>query len=532
MKLFKSNIVTGIATSYFWFGLDKKCFKMKKLIYFILVVLTITSCTTQSSNGHLIGASGRPVWYQADPYGMLYIKSGAFNMGQSDQDVPSTNNNKTKTVSVAAFYMDQTEITNNEYRQFVNWVRDSIALRLLAENIDEEQFLIKTYDDNLDENDSEKWNLNWNAKFSYSAFNPANPDKTEAETAPVLASMFLNESERFYSRKEIDTRKLRFEYYWIDLQEAARKGRVKIKTLANSEAEIDTDHREKMVDAQGNESEMPFPADPGQVSGKDYNLGFRNSKGQNNAIRGHSDRSRFIIKEIINVYPDTLCWIHDFTYANNEYMTNMYFWHPAYDEYPVVGVTWQQCNAFNVWRTQLLNTWRNAHREAYVQDFRLPSETEWEYAARGGLDNNPYPWGGPYARNSRGCFLGNFKPIRGRYMEDGGFHTVKATSYHPNDFGLYCMAGNVAEWCRTAYDESMYEYGHDMNTEYIYNALDHDPPSMKRKVIRGGSWKDIGYYLQTGTRTYEYQDTAKSYIGFRSVMNYLGRGGPNKEGDF
>jgi formylglycine-generating enzyme required for sulfatase activity len=55
---------------------------------------------------------------------------------------------------------------------------------------------------------------------------------------------------------------------------------------------------------------------------------------------------------------------------------------------------------------------------------------------------------------------------------------------------------------------------------------------MKRKVIRGGSWKDIGYYLQNGTRTYEYQDTAKSYIGFRSVMNYLGRGGPNKQGDF
>ena len=121
MKLFKSNIVIGILSSYLWFVIDKKSFKMKKLLYFILVVLTINSCTTQSSNGHLIGAMGRPAWYQADPYGMLYIKSGAFNMGQSDQDVPSTSNNKTKTVSVAAFYMDQTEITNNEYRQFVNW---------------------------------------------------------------------------------------------------------------------------------------------------------------------------------------------------------------------------------------------------------------------------------------------------------------------------------------------------------------------------------------------------------------------------
>jgi gliding motility-associated lipoprotein GldK len=166
-------------------------------------------------------------------------------------------------------------------------------------------------------------------------------------------------------------------------------------------------------------------------------------------------------------------------------MSNMYFWHPSYDDYPVVGVTWQQANAFNVWRTQLLNSWRNKQWESYVQDFRLPTEAEWEYAARGGLDLSPYPWGGPYIRNARGCFLGNFKPMRGRYMEDGGFHTVKVTSYHPNDYGLYCMAGNVAEWCSTAYDESVYEFAHDLNTEYKYNALDHDPPSMKRKVIRG-----------------------------------------------
>jgi hypothetical protein len=166
-------------------------------------------------------------------------------MGQSDEDVPTTNNNKTKTVSVAAFYMDQTEITNNEYRQFVNWVKDSTALRILAENISEDDFLIKTYEDNFDEKDVEDWNLNWNAKFRYSAFDPANPDKIALETAPELASMFIDQSQRFYSRKEIDTRKLKFEYYWIDLQEAARKGRVEIKTLANSEAETDPDHREK-----------------------------------------------------------------------------------------------------------------------------------------------------------------------------------------------------------------------------------------------------------------------------------------------
>jgi sulfatase modifying factor 1 len=90
---------------------------------------------------------------------------------------------------------------------------------------------------------------------------------------------------------------------------------------------------------------------------------------------------------------------------------------------------------------------------------------------------------------------------------------------------LYCMAGNVAEWTETAFDESVYEFSHDLSPEYRYYAMDWDPPSMKRKVIRGGSWKDIGFYLQTGARTYEYQDTSKSYIGFRCVQTHIGRGG-------
>jgi formylglycine-generating enzyme required for sulfatase activity len=89
--------------------------------------------------------------------------------------------------------------------------------------------------------------------------------------------------------------------------------------------------------------------------------------------------------------------------------------------------------------------------------------------------------------------------MRGRYVEDGGFYTVNAYSYAPNGYGLYNMSGNVAEWCNTAYDESGYDFSHDLNPEYTYDALDHDPISMKRKVIRGVSWKDIGYFIQTGT---------------------------------
>ena len=92
------------------------------------------------------------------------------------------------------------------------------------------------------------------------------------------------------------------------------------------------------------------------------------------------------------------------------------------------------------------------------------------------------------------------------------------------------MAGNVAEWTNSAYDPLSYNYTWDMNPTYTYNAKDTDPAIMKRKVVRGGSWKDIAYYLEVSTRSYEYQDTAKCYIGFRCIQPYLGRNkGDNTE---
>jgi formylglycine-generating enzyme len=437
---------------------------MKRILIFIFAIALLSSCGN-SNKGHLVGVQGRESWYQPDPFGMVYIPMGSFNMGPSDQDMPYAQTAQSKTVSLQAFYMDDTEITNNEYRQFVYWVRDSIARRLLGDE-DEATWLI-TQDEYGE--DLETPQINWKAKLRW--------DKQDVREA--TADMFYQDQERFYGRKEIDVRKLNFEYFWIDLKEAAQK--------ENRYAHTDKDLTQG---AYGN---------------------------------GIVDRGHFIKKDIINVYPDTLAWIYDFTYSFNEPMTNMYFWHPAYDDYPVVGVNWKQAKAFSVWRTQLLNNYLESRGGSIVQDFRLPTESEWEYAARGGLELSPYPWGGPYIRNARGCFLGNFKPLRGNYIDDGGLHTVKVTSYSPNDYGLYCMAGNVAEWTNNAFDESAYNFAHDLNMDYQYNALDTDASALKRKVIRGGSWKDIGFYLQTGTRTYEYQDTAKCYVGFRCVMSYLGR---------
>ncbi|WP_070138552.1 T9SS ring complex lipoprotein PorK/GldK [Crocinitomix algicola] len=507
---------------------------MKKLMVFVVgITLLFSSCN--SGSGHLLGVQGRKVFFPEIPLGMVYIPSGSYTMGSSDEDVPFLHQSRSHVVSIHAMYMDQTEITNNEYREFVYWVRDSIFLEKVYENtdptgsngIDEE-----VIGDMLNHPDIyyDEVNLEWKE------FDPSEPyinrelfslswrvkGIDDEQIIPLISDMYLRPNERFYKRREIDTRKLKFRYYWIDLQEAARKGRPNIVRNGYTPAgnltnpSLDPQHR-----ALKN-PEHPFTGEP---VGQDLDLGYFNKKGQNNALRSHEDRSRFIIDEVINVYPDTLCWVRDFTYSFNDPMTNMYFWHPAYDNYPVVGVTWVQAKAFAIWRTQKLNSWLHNVGSLWVQDFRLPNEGEWEYAARGNLKHSPYPWGGPYIRNSGGCMLGNFKPMRGRYFDDGGFYTVKAYSYNPNGYGLYCMAGNVAEWTETAFDESVYEFTHDLSPEYRYHAMDWDPPSMKRKVIRGGSWKDIGYYLQTGTRTYEYQDTAKSYVGFRCVQTHIGRGG-------
>ena len=461
---------------------------MKKFLMILLAPVLLTACY-MGNQGELIGVQKRPFWDQANPYGMNYIHFGSFTMGPSDQDVPFALNTRSKTVTIPPFYMDVHEITNNEYRQFVNYVRDSLYLQTLADNDDDRYFRSETDDGvELDRFIRKGFVLNWEEPIDW---------EDEDVFDLLYDEFFLQGSEQFYDRKEIDTRKLNYTYYWVNLDAAS-------------------------VKREWGPEDNPTTGRGSAADSED--LGQPNSIGQRHSVVRQLDRAQYIIEENINIYPDTMVWISDATYAYNEPYTEMYFWHPAFDDYPVVGVTWGQAKAFNAWRTQIMSDWKKKNGETYVQRFRLPSEAEWEFAARGGRDLAPFPWGGPYARNEEGCVLANFKPMRGDYVEDANAYTAPVESYSPNDYGLYNMSGNVAEWTNTAFDETVYDFSWDLAPDYVYHAKEKDQPALKRKVIRGGSWKDFGYYCQTGTRTYEYSDTAKAYIGFRSVMSYLGRG--------
>ena len=442
---------------------------MKKLFFMLAtsVVLFYGCSTTASDNGELVGVQNRPYYEDIDLTGMVFINQGNFSMGAGVQNNTYGITSQPRTMQVSSFFMDETEITNNEYRQFVAWVTDSIMRKMLAEGgVEGFQIEEDEYGEPLDPPI-----LNKKTKIRLD----------EQETREALNDLYLAEKDRYFGRREIDASKLNYEYYWIDYADASRKE----AGVQNKE-----EHRGTLYTSRP---------------------------------RGLNNRSSFVHKEKINVYPDTLCWVHDYTYTMNEDFTKNYFSSAAYDNYPVVGVSWLQARAFCIWRSNYLNTYLENIEYQQMNDFRLPTEAEWEFAARGGIAAESYPWGGPYVRNPNGCFLANYEPLRGAYDDDGGVRTLIVGHYAPNDYGLYDMAGNVAEWCADAYSESTYIVANALSPYYNYNASEDDPIAMKRKVVRGGSWKDQKYYIQVQTRSFEFQDTSKCYIGFRCVQPYMGR---------
>ncbi|MEJ8802600.1 gliding motility lipoprotein GldJ [Pontibacter sp. H249] len=275
--------------------------------------------------------------------------------------------------------------------------------------------------------------------------------------------------------------------------------------------------------------------------------------------------------------PDTMVWARQLSF-NDPYVT-YYLRYPGFRFFPVVGVSWNQAHDYTIWRTAKVN--ENLAKEAtgggggrglfgrrggsdetaegskpsiesgYVlPNYRLPTEAEWEYAAQAMIgtqyseDENQnnrrlYPWDGHQVRNpygkQMGKFLANFKRGRGDYagiagaLNDGAMITDYIYSYPPNDFGLYNMAGNVNEWVQDTYRPLSFQDVEDLNPFRRDGYLDeqenydsgegfHSLVTDDVKVYKGGSWKDVAYWLSPGTRRFMVKDSATATIGFRCAM--------------
>lgn len=346
--------------------INKPLIYLFRIITFCLLFI-VQSCVFigigQDYQGQVRGIPGRAGWQMQAPFGMVLVPGGAFLMGEVGDDIFGQRN-PNKRVSISKFFMDDTEITNNEYRQFIEDMLDRVAEAIIGD--------------------------------------------------------------------------LSIEFQDVD--------------------------------------------------------------------------NEFIMTHL---YPDSNVWRSDFAHHMADAWIEHYYDHPAYDDYPVVGISWEAAKYFAVWRTAYLNEYREQKGLPYYPNFSLPSAAQWEYAARGGGQLAKYPWGGPYVRDSKGNLRANFKSGRGNFNEGQDPYTSPVRKYSPNDYGLYDMAGNVAEWTLDAYNPAAVAQIWDLDPVYLNE-------KQPMKIIKGGSWKDISRFLQTGVNDYEHKDSARSYIGFRCVIPYIG----------
>jgi formylglycine-generating enzyme required for sulfatase activity len=422
---------------------------------------------------------------------MIFINGGCTVVKNVDLLYPSEKDttllffNHSKRICTNSFLLGAKEITNKEYREFVYWVRDSIARCILAKN--NPNYYLSTTDKRLN------WliPINWNDSI-------------------LTKFIYLDEQPRFYRRREFDSRKIIYKYI---------------------------------------------------------------------------DENESIIK--IHIYPDTLKWVKEFTYSFNEPMTQMYFWHPAYDNYPVVAITYNQAMAYCHWKTEQLQKQLKNFKDLgnTTISYRLPTELEWEYAAIGPSNSDRkketlYPWDSDIMLNEKGKYYANSGTTLNKnglalryFADDGFFHTGLVGHYEENDFGIYDMAGNVAEWtedkphmislkdyfdCYPYHDslfsgvntaisdsdnfhslmkkiveiqrkDSIYESGIDTIYQYGRNRIMNDAKNLLHdymvvkntvnpRTVKGGSWADPSTYMLVSLNQVYAEDSSSCKIGFRMAM--------------
>ncbi|MGC4232358.1 MAG: formylglycine-generating enzyme family protein [Niabella sp.] len=400
---------------------------MNKLIAFVCIfILAFNNADAQKSFRlkKLVGKKSN--LSSTLPLSVVEIPTGTFIMGDESDTTTVLKKELSKPVLISGFYISQAEITNAQYKEFVHWVRDSIAARTLGG----EYVIIESGDTAVN------WKLA--SKINYS----------DPEIISRLGDLLIDPSKTINNKRAIDPQKLIYLLQGFNYLEAAKK---------------------------------------------------------ENKNRPPSD---FIYKYAVAIYPDTLCWMRDFGYSNNEQMAVGYFSSPKYQNYPVVGVSWNQANAFCDWMTkQKINTYQSKNKLSEGGKCRLPTEAEWAYAAS--LNQANVNTKKPSSEEDK----------EGNVTAQGKIFPVYVNDSKKGKAGLYNMADNVSEWMVTSYYEGGENFQNRFNPDIQFGTPESQSKFQRRKVLRGGSWKDSPSMVTTANRSYEDMDATHSYIGFRVVVN-------------
>jgi len=381
-----------------------------------------------------------------------------------------------KLVAVSPFWMDETEVTNKQYRDFVYWVRDSIIRERLADPAYGGDPTYKVLVRPENENGPIKQRLNWHKSI---------PWKNPTERQLIAINSVMKNSPYGTNKGGLATSVLNYKYDWFDsksyyaFMSKMRDGESKAIVITKDTAYVNS---------------------RGDVVRETLS---RMSRG---------DRMDFTNTYIVNVYPDVLSWMTDFANTKSEQYTEHYFTAKAYDNFPVVGVSWEAADAYCAWRSDRYLADGNCPSDGF-ENYRLPTEAEWEFAARNGRSELDYPWYSDKTHTTQGLAHANF-----RASKDLKDLVSPVATFLPNRFGLYDMAGNVAEWTTTTFTESVDRMADEANPDFSYRAVLADPAILKRKIIKGGSWKDA--VVRSGERSVEFQDKGRSFVGFRCVRSW------------
>ncbi len=513
------------------------------------------------------------------PPGMTYVKGGVTTI---NYDQSTTDTNSARKVSLTSFFMDKTEITNQQYREFVQWVADSIAI---VNYLKDDSYF-------MSEEDSKNMNSAANKGTDATASIPLTDSAVRVADSLKMAGVMATDPGVAATTPQNDS---------INTKRRINWSKVKHDKIFNPRDPDMVSKLGSMMDENG------------RIKKEACLFSYKHPKYTASSTKGTEKLA--IVEETVNIHPNENVWNQDLANAQTDLYVENYFNAPPFDDYPVVGVNWKQAMAFCKWRSNTAQSYYNMpeYMKYYNLIYTLPSEAQWVYAAQGFYDmirskpqtdtldtsNIVLPtyadsfqvaksdsevnailhktpedsakeiqdqisaikaervaqWENDHKKAENGNrylldymkmlnflqngsgangegpitdsthihrdyngMLANFKQDEGDYWEDGVALTTPVMSFAPNEFGLYNMEGNVAEWVMDAYSPSAFSFVSDINPRLLYDADSTDADVMKRKVVRGGSYISNAKSLSPYYRDMELQDVAHCFVGFRCVV--------------